>query len=130
MEGYWLNHYFPNILKDSIGQMPSLESIEIAMAKRNLAFTEIEKYFIQPDLQDKLLYCGKQNPELHFDQKVRSGISSFSSLANKKEVEQGLIKPRRNIDCAKISEILHAFDNALRDYLFIIGYKASKQQRA
>ena len=31
MKGYWLNHYFPKMLKASIAQMPTLNSIENAM---------------------------------------------------------------------------------------------------
>lgn len=123
MEGYWLNHYFPMMLKDSIVQMPSLETVEIAMTKSNIEITNIDKYFIQPDLQDKFLYCGKQNPEIYFDENIRNGISSFSSLANRTEVEQGLRNIKSDIDSGKINEIIDSFDNDLGDYLYIIGKK-------
>src|SRR5690606_24660548 len=106
MEGYWLNHYFPGMLRDSIDQMPSLESVESAMIKSNLEITKIEKYFIDPNLEDKFLYCGKHNPETYFDEQVRNGISSFSSLANHSEVRQGLVRLRSDIDSGKINEII------------------------
>lgn len=90
MEGYWLNHYFPKMLSDSITQMPTLESVETAMKESGMEFLGTDKYFIKPDLKDQFLYCGKQNPELYFNTQIRHGISSFSSLANRTEVEQGL----------------------------------------
>lgn len=126
MEGYWLNHYFPRMLKDSINQMPSLEKVEEAMTRNSIVITEIDKYFIQPDLQDKFLYCGKQNPELYFSEQIRNGISSFSSLANRDEVKQGLKKLRSDIENGKINEVIDSYDNDFGDYLYIIGKKASR----
>lgn len=126
MEGYWLNHYFPIMLKDSIVQMPSLESVESAMANSHIEITRIDKYFIQPDLQDKFLYCGKQNPDLYFNEQIRNGISSFSSLANRTEIEQGLTKLKFDIDSRKINEIIKSYDNDFGDYLYIIGKKVSR----
>lgn len=126
MEGYWLNHYFPRMLKDSIDQMPSLEKVEEAMTRNSIVITEIDKYFIQPDLQDKFLYCGKQNPELYFNEQIRNGISSFSSLANRDEVKQGLKKLRSDIENGKINEVIDSYDNDFGDYLYIIGKKASR----
>ncbi|MBW1294779.1 class I SAM-dependent methyltransferase [Aquimarina litoralis] len=125
MKGYWLNHYFPKMLVDSIFQMPSLESETTAMIKSGFEIKEFDKYFIQPDLEDKFLYCGKQNPELYFDPQIRQGISSFSSLANKTEVEQGLKSLREDIDSGKISEIIKSYKNDLGDYLYIIAQKPS-----
>ncbi|MFN2430472.1 MAG: class I SAM-dependent methyltransferase [Cryomorphaceae bacterium] len=126
MKGYWLNHYFPKMLEDSIVQMPDLESVEKAMTDSGFRISKTEKYFIQPDLTDKFLYCGKQNPELYFDRQIRNGISSFSSLANKTEVEQGLVKLRNDIDNGKIQSIIDAYDNDSGDYLYLIGIKDSR----
>lgn len=125
MKGYWLNHYFPKMLADSIIQMPGLESVKRAMEKSGLVFTGCDKYFIHPDLQDKFLYCGKQNPKLYLDEQIRQGISSFSSLANQTEVEKGLSKLKEDIDSGKIREIMSTYENDLGDYLFIIGKKPS-----
>ncbi|MEM9362149.1 MAG: class I SAM-dependent methyltransferase [Bacteroidota bacterium] len=126
MQGYWLNHYFPKMLLDSIRQMPSLEQVKKAMAVGGFEFLETHKYSIQPDLQDQFLYCGKQNPKLYFDERIRGGISSFSSLANQTEVEIGLMELRKDMDSGKVEEIMTSYENDLGDYLFIIGKKASK----
>ena len=126
MKGYWLNHYFPKMLADSISQMPSLESVESACKASGIQLIEKVKYFIRPDLQDQFLYCGKQNPELYFDENIRHGISSFSSLANKKEVDEGLLMLRKDIDNGNIKELMKSYENDMGDYLSLIGKKLSE----
>ena len=123
MKGYWLNHYFPKMLSDSIVQMPSLESVKNAMLKSHFQILGIDNYFVQPDLQDKFLYCGKHNPEFYFDEHIRNGISSFSSLANRTEVEEGLSQLKTDIDNGTINAVIDAYTNDLGDYLYIIGKK-------
>lgn len=125
MKGYWLNHYFPKMLSDSIIQMPTLEKVKKAMKNSGIEFLETHKYFIKPDLEDQFLYCGKQNPELYFDEQIRYGISSFSSLSNRTEVENGLSELRKDIDSKKIEEIIKSYENGFGDYLYIIGKKPS-----
>lgn len=126
MKGYWLNHYFPKMLDKSIIQMPKFEDVEFAMKENGFEIIGIDKYDIQPNLQDKFLYCGKQNPELYFNEQIRNGISSFSSLANQKEVEKGLSQLRFDIDNGKINKIMKSYENNLGDYLFIIAKKENK----
>lgn len=121
MEGYWLNHYFPMMLKNSIDQMPSLESIEDAMTNSNIQIIKTEKYFIKPDLEDKFLYCGKHQPEIYLNKKVRNGISSFSLLSHKPEVDQGLTDLKRNIENGTIQGIIDSYKNDLGDYFYIVG---------
>lgn len=123
MKGYWLNHYFPKMLEDSIVQMPSLKTIEEAMDNARLKITSTENYNIKPDLKDQFLYCGKQNPELYFDESIRHGISSFSALANLEEVERGLNQLRLDIDSGEINSVIKSYENNLGDYLYIIAEK-------
>lgn len=123
MKGYWLNHYFPKMLLDSMKQMPTLKRIKTAMKDSNLEFLQKHKYFIKPDLEDQFLYCGKQNPELYFDEQIRQGISSFSLLSNQKEVENGLAELRKDIDSGKVRDIISSFENDFGDYLYVVGKK-------
>ena len=111
MKGYWLNHYFPKMMNDSIKQMPSLDDVKFAMNQVGFNTEHTENYFIKPDLQDKFLYCGKHNPELYFNENIRHGISSFSSLANIKEIESGLNKLRHDINREKIYDIIKSYEN-------------------
>ena len=119
MKGYWLNHYFPKMLHSSIVQMPSLVDIQEAIRQTGLKITDIEKYFIKDDLQDCFLYVGKNNPNCYFDETIRHGISSFSSLANIEEVKQGLSKLKNDIDNQSFDKIKDQYANELGDYLFI-----------
>ena len=123
MKAYWLNHYFPKMLEDSMLQMPTFESVKEAMTNSRIKITSTETYSIKPDLKDQFLYCGKQNPELYFDESIRHGISSFSALANLEEVEKGLAILRTDIDTGKIDEIIKSYENNFGDYLYIIGEK-------
>jgi ubiquinone/menaquinone biosynthesis C-methylase UbiE len=119
MKGYWLNHYFPEMLRSSIVQMPSLTDIEEAIRPTELEIKNIEKYFIKDDLQDKFLYAGKNNPDCYFDEKIRLGISSFSSLANIEEVKHGLSKLKNDMDSKAFDKVQTQYANELGDYLFI-----------
>lgn len=123
MQGYWLNHYFPKMLSDSMLQMPSLGLIEHSMKNTDLKICTRESYFIQPNLQDQFLYCGKHQPELYLNPKIRNGISSFSSLAYKGEVTHGLIQLKKDIDSGAINHIMRSYENDLGDYLFIVVEK-------
>ena len=90
MAGYWLTHYFPKMLSYSKAKMPHLRDIEEAMEKAELKLEKTLPYFVRPDLEDLFLYAGKHDPALYFDEKVRHGISSFSSLANKERLRKDL----------------------------------------
>ena len=121
---FTIDYYFPKMLEESILQMPSFEMVKIAMQAEGFEIEETETYSIKPELEDQFLYCGKQNPELYFKPDVRNGISSFTSLSNRKEVEQGLMELRNDIDSGAIKEIISAYENHFGDYLYIIGIKA------
>ena len=121
MNGYWLNHYFPKMLSDSILQMPTLERIETAMKDSGIELVETVKYFVKPDLKDQFLYCGKHEPKLYFDDQIRHGISSFSSLANRTEVDHGLSELKKDMASGKINEIIQSYNNNFGDYVFVVG---------
>ncbi len=121
MQGYWLNHYFPKMLEDSIKQMPSFDAVKKAMEKNNIEIEKTEKYAIRPDLEDQFLYCGKEFPDLYFDDNIRQGISSFSSLANQDEVKEGLSKLKEDIKTGRILKVMELYKNDLGDYLYIVG---------
>ncbi len=123
MKGYWLNHYFPNMLENSMNQMPSLEKVKDAMELSEFIILQTEAYFVKPDLKDLFLYSGKHNPNLYLDPKVRAGISSFSSLANQDEVEKGLLELQKDIISGKINDVMKEYENDGGDYLFIKGSK-------
>lgn len=121
MAGYWLCHYFPGMMEDSMKQMPDYEKIDEAMWPAGMVISQTEKYFIQNDLQDWFLYNGKHKPERYLEARVRKGISSFSDLARKSEVECGLRQLEADIESGKVNEIIQKYENDFGDYLFIVG---------
>ncbi|MEZ4792035.1 MAG: class I SAM-dependent methyltransferase [Gelidibacter sp.] len=123
MKGYWLNDYFPKMLQDSMSQMPSYDRIEKHLTHNGFKILKTEPFFVPSNLSDLFLYAGKERPELYLDIQVRNGISSFASLANKTEVEQGLSKLEKDIESGNIRHIMDRFTNENGDYLFIVAEK-------
>ncbi len=123
MKGYWLNHYFPKMLDDSMIQMPSYELLKTSMNKGGFDLIATEKYFIHKELQDLFLYSGKHDPQRYLDPQVRHGISSFSALANAAEVKQGLQQLQEDIATGRVNEIISQYENEEGDYLYVIGQK-------
>ena len=126
MENYWLNHYFPEMLKKSILQMPSLQTIEFEFAKTNFSIVETEKYFVTNELQDFFLYSGKDRPEIYVNEQFRKGISSFAALANKAEVERGVQQLTQDLQTNTFENIKNKFSENCGDYLFIVAEKSVK----
>jgi len=123
MENYWLCHYFPKMLKASIDQMPSLNRVRKAISEAGLQYEDFENYSVKDDLQDQFLQCGKNNPQLYFDPRIRQGISTFSALGNKLEVEQGLARLKNDIDSGAFEEIKNSYETENGDYLYIYASK-------
>jgi ubiquinone/menaquinone biosynthesis C-methylase UbiE len=119
MQNYWLNHYFPEMMKTSTNQMPSLEAIMDAAHNAGFRLSSSVEYFIETDLQDLFLYSGKHNPAMYLDGAVRSNISSFASLSNEMEIAQGLVKLSSDIDSLQFLRVKSAFDEKTGDYLML-----------
>lgn len=128
MRGYWLNHYFPKMMQDSLNQMPSLEEVTTALENAGFSPEGEEKYFVKPDLEDLFLYSGRHNPGIYLKPEVRKGISSFSDLSNLQETEHGLKNLEEGINTGKITEIIQSYENDLGDYLFICGRKKAAEE--
>lgn len=119
MKSYWLNNYFPNMMNNSISQMPSITEIQESFKGTNLQIKETVKYFIKEDLKDCFLYVGKNNPEIYFDKTIRKGISSFSTLSNLNEINSGLINLKQDLLSGHFERIKKQYLSDLGDYLFI-----------
>jgi SAM-dependent methyltransferase len=112
MKGYWLNHYFPDMMERSIKKMPSRGSILEAAEAQGFSLLAEDLYFIRDDLEDLFLYAGKNNPEVYFIPEIRKGISSFSNLADAEEIRTGLEVLKSNIQ--------QGFENNSGDYSFYV----------
>ena len=123
MDEYWLNHYFPEMLKDSIAVMPSEDVLRHASINAGFVMQESEKYFVQNDLKDHFLYVGKNKPEIYFDVVVRNGISSFRALSNAEEVKNGLQQLQQDIASGEFLNIKQKYKTDTGDYLFFKAVK-------
>jgi SAM-dependent methyltransferase len=123
MRGYWLNHFFPNMLQQSMQQMPALDKVQKAFAVAGFSKPLTEPYFVRSDLEDHFLYVGKEQPALYLDKAIRKGISSFSDLGNKAEIAQGLQRLREDVESGRINDIQAKYSNDMGDYLFVWAQK-------
>ncbi len=121
MSSYWLNHYFPELMKKSSAQMPSEAFVTKALVKNGFSVQNTEKYSVDHQLRDLFLQSGKYRPQLYLDPQVRSGISTFADLANAEEVEKGLEMLKQDIASGKIESIIEQYESDTGDYLFIVS---------
>ncbi len=124
MEHYWLKHYFPQMMQNSIKQMPSIEFIKNTLNNSGYNDIEIEYYNVKDDLKDMFLYCGKHQPEYYLMEDIRLGISTFSSLAHENEINSGLNQLKIDIESKQINSVIESSIYENGDYLF---FKARKR---
>lgn len=125
MSGYWLNHYFPQMMRSSIKKMPGLDEITTAGRYAGFRLQYTESYDIRLDLEDHFLYSGKINPALYLNDYFRKGISSFSELDCQDEITTGLQKLASDIGSSHIQTIQKKFQTNDGDYIFIVMKKVS-----
>ncbi len=121
MNGYWLKEYFPVALGRSSEQMPCFNDIEEALESAGLRIVKVENYAVLGDLSDFFLYSGKHRPEMYLDEKVRRGISTFSSLADESEIVEGCKRLESDLETGKINEVIASYANDLGDYCFVVS---------
>lgn len=123
MEAYWLNHYFPSMMRMASNMMHSYDRVYKALTAAGFENVETEKFFITNDLQDWFLQSGKYRPHIYLDPKVRSGISTFALEENQDEIVEGCQKLRADISSGNINKVIQSSENDLGDYVFIICKK-------
>lgn len=123
LRGYWLNAYFPDALRRSAEQMPKYDAMETLLASCGLRLDVAEPWSVPRDPVDLFLYSGKHNPHLYLDPNVRSGISTFASLAEPAEVEQGVARLEQDIASGAIAHVMARYANETGDYMFLAARK-------
>jgi hypothetical protein len=129
MNNYWLVKYFPEAIHKSAQQMPSLETVSAALRAAGFDGIETELYFVSETLQDLFLYSGKYRPNFYLDANIRSGISTFASLASPHEIESGCKKLKEDISTGFIFEIMEKYQYDKGDYLFAIAAATPTEYR-
>lgn len=123
--GYWLQHYFPRMMADSTPGMPAWPELSGMLEGAGFENLGQEPYFIRDGHKDLFLYAGKRQPELYFDERVRSGISSFSAIAYQEEVDAGLAALRTDIDSGKWEAVAKQYENTDGDYLWVSAQRGA-----
>jgi SAM-dependent methyltransferase len=123
MEGYWLCHYFPEMMKRSIAQMPTQELVTAALLSAEFEIEKIVQYTITNELQDLFLYSGKDRPRQYFDPAVRANISSFASRCSEAELSEGLERLSRDIESGNFSKVASSYQSTHGDYAYVIARK-------
>jgi SAM-dependent methyltransferase len=123
MMRYWLVEYFPEAIYKSAEQMPSLAAVKDALSGAGFQSIETEDYFVQENLQDFFLYSGKHRPAIYLDAGVRSGISTFTLLASKAEIEEGCKKLEADLKSGRIKDVANKYEHRGGDYKFVIAHK-------
>jgi hypothetical protein len=93
-EGFWLvQEYFPEILALDRNIFPTIDQIEAVLGKATVA-----RIPIPANCVDGFLGAYWKRPHAYLDARVRSGMSSFSRIA---EIEPRIEALRKDIDAGK-----------------------------
>ncbi|MCD6064890.1 MAG: putative methyltransferase [Flavipsychrobacter sp.] len=123
MRGYWLNYYFPEMMRRSWELLPDFAGMQQLLNDAGFQQTTIEKYFVQDDLQDHFLYSNKHRPEQYLRPGIRQNASSFSALCSPGELAAGLATLEADIASGAIHDIMKRYENNEGDYLFLVAQK-------
>lgn len=121
MSHYWLNRYFPEMMKRSGNQMQGIEIIEDSLVAAGFQKITVEPYSVSPTLEDMFLYSGKHRPHFYLDPCFRAGISSFANLGDASEIEQGILRLSHDIASGEIARVIGAAEGEGGDYSFVLA---------
>jgi ubiquinone/menaquinone biosynthesis C-methylase UbiE len=123
-EQFWLNAYFPELMRRAVERMPGRERIEASLSRAGLRLTELVPFNVPERPVDFVLYCGKHRPELYFDARVRGNIFAFTALDLAQEVGEGLAQLDSDLSTGKFLETKARFGDSLGDYVLLVAEKA------
>jgi ubiquinone/menaquinone biosynthesis C-methylase UbiE len=119
MERYWLNEYFPHMMKKASQKMACLDRVSNALHNAGFQQIQVEKFHVSNELEDWFLHAGKYRPEIYLNEHVRAGISTFAMEENLEEVNHGCKQIKQDIENGKIEDIIQSYECDLGDYAFI-----------
>jgi ubiquinone/menaquinone biosynthesis C-methylase UbiE len=121
MRHYWLNHYFPIMMKRSWELVPEIPGMEKMLDDCGFKLATVENYFVQDDLKDRFLYSYKKNPAQYLLPEVRANISSFSAFCDATELHHGLALLQDDINSGAINDIMRQYESNKGDYVFLVA---------
>lgn len=123
-EQFWLNAYFPELMRRAVERMPSKARIEASLSAANLKIADMVPFNVPENPVDFVLYCGKHRPEVYFDAKVRGNIFAFTALDLAQEVGQGLARLDEDLSTGRFAEATAHFNHAQGDYVLLVAEKS------
>jgi ubiquinone/menaquinone biosynthesis C-methylase UbiE len=124
MRGYWLCHYFPQMMKRAIAQMPTEARVTAALQSAGFEIERIVPFCVSNSLTDLFLYSGKARPEQYLDPDVRANISSFSELCSSKELDHGLQRLQQDIASGAFAQVAESYRIGQGDYAYVVARKS------
>lgn len=121
MRHYWLCHYFPEMMARSIEGMPSEATIQDALSRAGFKSTTVVPFFVTNELQDLFLYSGKNRPDLYLSAAVRANISSFASLTDSEELNDGLGQLVKDLQSGAFDAVKRRYQTNSGDYALVIA---------
>lgn len=123
MQEYWLCHYFPEMMRSSIMQMPTQNLVTSALKSAGFEVEEIAPFQVTSALRDLFLYSGKERPNLYLDSAVRANISSFASRSSATELNSGLQQLSNDIESGEFLKVASRYRSTQGDYAFVVARK-------
>ena len=123
MHEYWLCHYFPEMMKSSIAQMPAQELVTASLRSAGFEIEKITPFYVTNELQDLFLYSGKDRPNQYLDPTVRANISSFASHCSDAELADGLQRLSLDIESGTFSKVVSSYQSTRGDYAYVVARK-------
>jgi ubiquinone/menaquinone biosynthesis C-methylase UbiE len=118
--GYWLTHYFPEMMERDTEKLPSIGQIEACLQTIDLRVVEIEPFLITNETVDFFFYSGKYRPSMYLSENIRNGMSSFRMLISDAELSRGLASLENDIADGTINRIIDDHHDDLGDYCFVV----------
>lgn len=119
--GYWLNHYFPEMMVRSGRIMPSLATLRGELEAAGFRFLAYDPWDVPPDPVDLMLYAGKHRPALYLDAAFRRGTSGFAKFCEPHEIRGGLQRLETDIASGKIDDVIAGYAHDRGDYGFAVA---------
>jgi len=116
---FWLREYFPHVWADAYRAFSPLQDILVLLRAGGAAAVESFPFRLPPNLQDRFLAAGWQQPEMYFDPDIRACMSGFA-LADQTLVSAGLQRLRTELDNGSW-EVKHGWVRRLQ--AFDAGYR-------
>ena len=119
--GYWLNHYFPEMMARSSQIMPSLAKLQADLEAAGFRYLTYDPWEVPPDPVDLMLYAGKHRPALYLDTDFRRGTSGFAKFCEPDELRDGVRRLEADIASGKIDEVIAGYAHDGGDYGFAVA---------